>query len=806
MKQSKGSFQETESDSQRVLHELQIHQKELEMQNEELRHSKKELLKYKASYAELYDLAPVGYSSISSKGLIFEANLTLAAMLSMERSDLIGQPFSAHILHEDQDVFYHHLQNPSTLKTRQVCELRLKRKDQTPLYVQLESNVILDEWGEADRYNTIIIDITKSKQTEDVLKKSELLLLNTAAIGKVGGWEFDIDTREQTWTQEVFQIHEVDNTFHPTVENGVSFYTDSSRPIIENAVQKAIEHGESFDVELQINTAKNNLRWIKAIGNADLNQRKVFGFFQDITEQKQAEISLKETAWRMEGIIEGNQVGTWEWNVQTGENLINAKWAEMIGYTLDELAPFSIKTWETLTHPDDLKQSEELLNQHFAGDLPYKSHEIRMKHKDGHWVWVLDRGKVITWTEDGKPLMMFGTHTDITEHILIKAEQEKLQKTLYQRSKMEALAQLVGGIAHEFNNILCGIMSATQLLQFPQRNLDEKSMQYTDLILQSSTRAKDLITKLLAFGRKGRVFTTDVNMHKILDETTDILQRTIDKKISISLTKNASNPVLAGDYSEIENAIINLSINAAHAMPDGGEIQIRTGEITLSQSYCDRSSFDIKPGEYIEIEVRDSGTGISPEDLNRIFEPFFTTKEFGTGTGLGLPAVYGAIQDHFGEITVKSEVGVGTSFKILLPCLENSEEIRQEEIHHENGQGLILFVDDEDFNRILGREILESLGYKVLIAENGRESIEVYKKNYSEINLVIMDMIMPEMNGAEAFLKIKEINKNCKVIISSGDTKNEKIDELMTLGLKGFIFKPYRIDELSTLLDDVLSS
>ncbi|MDA3812522.1 MAG: PAS domain-containing protein [Spirochaetaceae bacterium] len=407
--------------------------------------------------------------------------------------------------------------------------------------------------------------------------------------------------------------------------------------------------------------------------------------------------------------------------------------------------------------------------------------------------------------KDHKITSFVAVSRDITERKHMEAEREKLQLALHEKRKMDAIGQLAGGVAHEINNVLCGIMSATQLLQLPQQNLDEKSLQYTDIILQTSTRAMDLVTKLLAFGHKGKVITTEVNMHQVLDETTEILLRTIDKKISISLTKNASKSILAGDYSEIVSIIINLGINASHAMPDGGVIQITTENIPINEFYCEISSFDIIPGEYIEIEMRDSGTGISPEDMNKIFEPFFTTKQFGTAAGLGLPSVYGAIQDHNGEITVKSEVGLGTSFKILLPCAENPVDKRDEDIQPEQGQGLILFVDDEDFNRILGREILESLGYEVLLAENGRESVDLYKQNYSEISLVVMDMIMPEMNGSEAYLKMKEINDNCKVIISSGDTKNEKIDELMTLGLKGFIHKPYRINELSKLLDEVLN-
>lgn len=387
---------------------------------------------------------------------------------------------------------------------------------------------------------------------------------------------------------------------------------------------------------------------------------------------------------------------------------------------------------------------------------------------------------------------------DITERV-------RLEKIMVQREKMLTVGSLAAGMAHDFNNHLSGIMNAAELLQSPKRNLDGKSLRYTELILLASERAADLITKLLIFGRKGGTASTTVDILGIIDDTISILKNTIDKKIIISVDKNSLNNTVMGDYSGLQNALLNICINAGHAMPEGGKIQITTTNISLEQTYCNASTFDITPGEYCEIEVLDTGTGISSDDLHHIFEPFYTTKELGKGTGLGLSAVYGTIQDHHGSITVHSEYGSGTTFHILLPC--SDKNIGAEKISKEvlSGSGLILLVDDIELIQVTGKLMLEKLGYTVLLAGDGQEAVEIFQNQYNKIDLVIMDMIMPKVNGREAFYRMKGIDKNCKIIFSSGFIKNENINELTESGCLGFLRKPFRDYELSQMLAKILN-
>lgn len=387
-----------------------------------------------------------------------------------------------------------------------------------------------------------------------------------------------------------------------------------------------------------------------------------------------------------------------------------------------------------------------------------------------------------------------------------KAEEDtvRIQNQLNHNQKMEALGQLAGGIAHDFNNILSGILSATQLLQLHNKTFDSKDLNYISIISQATERATNLTRKLLSFSHVDNFATSAIDLNSILDGIVEILYNTLNKDIEISLLLKAEKHIIRGNKSAMENAFLNLGINSSHAMENGGKIRIVTENIKLNDLYCEASTFNIIPGEYCKITFSDTGSGIEPQNINKIFEPFFTTKEQGKGTGLGLSSVYGTIRDHLGEIQVSSDVGNGTSFYILIPLsIELLEERKNSVI--ETGHGMILLVDDEEFNRSLGKEILESLGYKVLLATNGQEAITIFEKKHTEISIVILDMIMPIMNGSKAFIKMKEIDENCKVIITSGHIKDENMNDLIDQRLAGFIKKPYTRSEISTLLSSILN-
>lgn len=386
---------------------------------------------------------------------------------------------------------------------------------------------------------------------------------------------------------------------------------------------------------------------------------------------------------------------------------------------------------------------------------------------------------------------------DVTEEYVLK---EQLQHS----QKMDAIGQLAGGVAHDFNNMLGGIIGATDLLN--ETIKDEDNRQLLDIIIHASESAAGLTKKLLYFSRKGKVESTPVSVHSAIKEAKAILQRSIDKKVLIVTELDAEFNSVIGDMSQLQNIFLNLGINAGHAMQEGGTLTFRTAVIDVDSVYCSSVPFDITAGEYIQIEVEDTGSGIALDDINKIFEPFFTTKEVGKGTGLGLAAVYGTVQQHHGAISVYSEVGSGTTFHILLP-LDKREYVVTETVEDTFiGEGTILVVDDERIIRTMATRMLEQLGYSVIVAIDGVDGVEKFRENHQKIDMAIIDVIMPKMDGRNCFLELLKIDPNIKAVLSSGFTKDADVESLREKGLCGFIHKPYRMMELSKLVSEVLSN
>lgn len=382
--------------------------------------------------------------------------------------------------------------------------------------------------------------------------------------------------------------------------------------------------------------------------------------------------------------------------------------------------------------------------------------------------------------------------------------QHELQEELAHSRRLDAVGQLAGGIAHDFNNMLAGIVGGAELIKREVKGND-RVLRFADTILQSGMRAGELSKKLLAFARKGTIASTPVSLQDILKETFAILEHSLDKQILLSQSIQTDNTMVEGDSIQLQNALINLGINAGHAMPDGGELVYTIKKAGLDETYCRNSPFEITPGDFLQIEVSDTGVGMAPKILKKIFEPFFTTREAGKGSGLGLAAVYGTIQQHRGAITVQSEVGRGTTFWIYLPLSDKKEKTEVNEDTPTRGSGTILVIDDEALLRTSASAILKGLGYKVILAEDGAEGLEIYRKEQQAIDLVLMDMIMPHMNGKECFYAMKEISPEVKVVLSSGFSQEEDVNDLKRDGLQGFIKKPYTTASLSRILSNLLN-
>ena len=378
-------------------------------------------------------------------------------------------------------------------------------------------------------------------------------------------------------------------------------------------------------------------------------------------------------------------------------------------------------------------------------------------------------------------------------------EEFALQQRLYHSQKMDAIGQLAGGIAHDINNVLSCILGAAELLQLLESTNTEQR-NYVEIILSSAERTAHLVRNLLTFSRKGPRARSPVRLEKVLEETVGLLVHTIDKRIHIQWNNKAGDLVVDGDAALLQSALMNMGINAGHAMQSGGTLTYSLERIVLDAPYCAASPFAIEPGEYAEISVRDTGCGIDAAVLRHIFEPFFTTKEQGKGTGLGLAAVYGTVLDHGGAVTVYSERNRGTVFHIYLPLTDQSAVYLQQEQEVVRGEGTILLVDDEEPIRITASAILSDLGYNVLCAADGKQGLQMFSEQRGQIDLVILDMIMPVCDGREVLNSLQEMGADVPVIIASGFDREDNNPVLQQPGVTGFLRKPFRRTQLAALV------
>ena len=392
---------------------------------------------------------------------------------------------------------------------------------------------------------------------------------------------------------------------------------------------------------------------------------------------------------------------------------------------------------------------------------------------------------------------------DITSRIEAEKEKKLLQNQLLHSQKMEAIGTLAGGIAHDFNNLLMGIQGYVSLMRL-QTNPEDPNGEYIEGIENAVTNAANLTNQLLGFARKGKYALKHTCLNDLVKNSTKMFTRTRKEIVTHKQLQDSLWSVKV-DPGQIEQVLINLYLNAWHAMPEGGDLYIQTENICLSPNYC--KLFEVPAGNYVKLSVTDTGFGIDEGIIERIFEPFFTTNDIGKGTGLGLASAYGIIKNHNGIIRVYSEKNHGTTFNIYLPASNPEEPTGPEEnIELLKGNETILLVDDEEGTLLVENLMLQELGYTVFTALSGKEAIALYKEHVMAFDLVALDMIMPEMNGRETYEELKKINPKVKVLLVSGYGLNKQIEEFMGQGCNGFIQKPFDVVQLSQKVREVLET
>lgn len=506
-----------------------------------------------------------------------------------------------------------------------------------------------------------------------------------------------------------------------------------------------------------------------------------------------AEEHLDSTQEMLQRAVSAAHVGLWEWDLRTNQFHFTAEAKQQIGYADDEIGN-DMREWEALLHPEERERVVEYLLQYASNPVGRYSQEFRLRHKDGSYRWLLSQG-ACELDEEGKPIRMLASRTDITER-------KQLEEEFSQAQKMECVGRLAGGVAHDFNNLLTVMMGYCELVL---DELDPSDPMYEQLveISQAGTRAAALTRQLLAFSRRQVLQPEVLSLNDTVRRTESLLRRLIGEDIELVTNLGEGIGNVKADPGQIEQVVMNLAVNARDAMPDGGRLTICTGEMEVLEGQRSRHP-DLSPGRYVCIGVSDTGVGMDEETISKIFEPFFTTKDANKGTGLGLATVYGIVTQSGGAVEVESTPGKGSTFRVCLPRVEASIEQQQAAATAQaGGRETILVVEDQEAVRQLVHRFLTNSGYHVLTAADAAEACAIVESTNERIHLLLADVVMPGASGPELARQLCEKYPDLRVLYMSGYTDPPVIALAKDAPL---IMKPFTSAQLGQRLREVLEA
>jgi len=523
--------------------------------------------------------------------------------------------------------------------------------------------------------------------------------------------------------------------------------------------------------------------------------------FRDITEQKKSEEALRESEEKLKAVFNAANVGFSITDEQGKYVMYNNWWLNYLGYEADELKQ---KTNLDITHPDDIETSRNYFLKVIAGELSNYRIEKKFIKKDGSTVWG-DLAVSPVKDREGRVQLMVGIVNDITDRKYSEEEREKLQAQLNQSQKMESVGRLAGGVAHDFNNMLGAIFGYTEL-SLRKIAPDHPVYTYLQDIKKAAERSANLTRQLLAFARKQTVAPKILDLNETVEGMLKMLRQIIGEDISLEWLPSANPVMIKMDPAQVDQLLVNLCVNARDAITDTGKVTIETDKTVFTEADKIKDE-SILPGDYVVLVISDNGIGMDRETLDHLFEPFFTTKETGRGTGLGLATVYGIVKQNNGFINVYSEPGLGTTFRIYLPqhyAAAVSKEQEPGTKEPDQGHQTLLLVEDEAMLLNINSEILEQLGYTVLTAASPAEALRIAGQHSGHIDLLITDVIMPEMNGRDLADKISVLHPGIRLLFMSGYTASVIAHHGVLEDGVHFLQKPFSLNDLAEKVKETL--
>jgi PAS domain S-box-containing protein len=712
-----------------------------------------------------------GFIALDSAFGITVINGAAEQLLGIHRCDVVGQDFWQHfpeLIGAGSQANYHQTMLAKECQSFEYLDPKTRRWFEIATYPSTGGGISI-----------FFRDITSSKLDGEALRLSEERFRVALQQSPIAVFNLDRDLH-LTWiyNAQPKRISGVASDFPPGVYERIAAV---ARDVLDSGSDERFCHSTRDASGLRAYDVT-----IEPLRDAGAKITGITGAIIDITASKLAEEALSISEERLRLANEAAHMGAWTQDLVTGRVVWSAELERIFGIAPGRFAGTQ-SAFREFVHPDDRDRVKETVAA-AVGRLSDFEMEFRFTRAEGEVRWMLARGHVYA-AETGEPCRVAGVGMDITDR-------RKLEEKVRHAAKLESLGVLAGGIAHDFNNLLTGILGNASLLKQMV-----PTAAYSDLlnnVIQASERAAQLSRQMLAYSGRGQFCIQPIDLSRQVREFVTFIQTTVAKNVSVRLKTADSLPMVEGDEGQLQQVIMNLVVNASEALGEKeGWVEVSTRlETASSPLFSDLlPSQELPPGDYVVLQVADNGSGMDDATLAKIFDPFFTTKF--TGRGLGLAAVLGIIRGHRGTIRVNSQPGIGTCFQVFFPASRKTVERSLFSLSADTfqGTGTILVVDDEEIVRVAARTVLESFGYNVFEAENGRQAVRVYERHPGEISVVLLDMTMPVMSGVETLQHLVKIDPSAVVIATSGYNEAEA-KQIFGKSIAGFIQKPYTAPDL----------
>ena len=775
---------------------------DLSKANEQLRREIKERLRAEEElqqgeerYRSILENIEEGYFEVDLAGNFTYFNESLCKIAGYEPNEMMSMNNREYTTTETAKEMYQVFNEIyRTGKPATIVDYEIFRKDGTPRILEMSASLMRDSAGQPIGFRGVSRDVTNRKKAEEALRESEeryrslfknslsvMLLIDqeTADIVDANpaacsfyGWSHEELTGKKITDINTLTKDQVFQEMEQARSEQRSHFFFRHR----------LANDEVLDVEVYSGPIKLH------------GKQLLYSIVYDITERKLAEEALRQSEERYRTVLEANPDPVVVYDMEGRVIYLNPAFTQVLGWPLEECIGKKMDVFV----PEESWPETQMMIDRVLTDASSSGIETHRYTKEGSIIPVSVSGAIYR-DRDGSPAGIVINLRDVSQ-------QKKLEAQLQQAQKMEAVGTLAGGIAHDFNNLLQAVQGYSELLLM-RRGEKEPGRRELQEIVRASKRGGELTQQLLTFSRRVESKRRPLDLNLEVEGLIQLLKRTLPKMIEVELGVSGDLHLINADSVQVGQILMNLAVNAMDAMPEGGKLLFNTANVTLDQEFC-RRYVEICPGDYVLLSISDTGHGMDKETLSHIFDPFYTTKEVGKGSGLGLAMVYGIVKNHEGYIMCYSQPGEGTAFKIYLPVIETRAEafdnIEEPDLFEHPSSENVLVVDDEEFIRDLGVELLSEAGYTVLAAADGESALELYLQEKERIDLIILDLIMPGMGGRRCLEELLKINPEAKVLIASGHSPDGPTKEILEGGAKGFVSKPYDMTQILKAVREIL--